>query len=129
SAAFPACLFAQAPAGAVGAPPAPAALAANGLGPRIQFNTENYNAGTNIAGDTILYTFVATNTGDDTLEISGARGSCSCTVVGEGSARNAWTPQRIAPGQFCRIPVEVSTANLRGQIVKTVTVTSNDRER
>ena len=128
SAAFPACLDAQTP-GAVAAPAAPAALSTSGLGPRIQFNTEDYNAGTNLADTPIRYTFLATNTGDDTLEISSVKGSCSCTVVGEGSARNTWTPQRIAPGQSCRIPVEISTANFRGQITKTVTVASNDRTR
>jgi len=129
SAALPAGMSAQTASGAVAGPPAPAAFSTNGVGPRIQFDTENFNAGTNYPGDTLRHTFVATNTGDDILEISDAKGSCSCTVVGEGSASNAWTPQKVAPGQICRIPVEVTTANFRGQIAKIVTVTSNDRTR
>ena len=150
SAAFPAGLPAQTAGGLAAAPLVPAAfstnglgpegifsgsnvndaaLSTNGLGPKIQFNTEDYIAGTNFPGDPFLYTFVATNTGDDTLEISRVQSSCSCTVIGEGSARNAWTLQKVAPGQVCRIPVEVSTANFRGQLIKTVTVTSNDRMR
>ncbi len=110
-------------------PPAPAA-ATNHAGPAIQFNTENYDFGKILAGDPVKYTFVATNTGDDTLEISNARGSCACTVVGEGSAKNAWTLQRVAPGQTCRIPVEIATSNYGAQtIAKFVTVTSNAKAR
>jgi len=129
SAAIPACWSAQAPGGTLPAPAALATLSSNSLGPRIRFNTENYDAGTNLAGVPIRYTFVVTNTGDDTLEISNAIGSCSCTVVGEGSARNAWSLQKVAPGQTCRIPIEIVTDSLRGQINKTVTVISNDRTR
>ncbi|MGA2544117.1 MAG: DUF1573 domain-containing protein [Verrucomicrobiota bacterium] len=116
------CLRAQ-------APPA-AAAATNNSGPRIQFNTEDYDFGKILSGDPIKYTFVATNRGDETLEISNARGSCSCTVVGEGSARNAWTLQKVAPGETCRIPVEIATASFGAQtIAKSVTVTSNDKAR
>jgi hypothetical protein len=108
----------------------PAAAAAPASGPAIRFNTENYNFGKTLAGDPVKFTFVATNTGDDTLEISGATGSCSCTVVGEGSAQNAWTPQKVAPGQICRIPVEIATGNFGGEtITKFVTVSSNDKAR
>jgi hypothetical protein len=129
STAIPAGLPAQTADGMAAAPPAPAALSSNSLGPKIQFNTENYIAGTNLPGDPFRCTFAATNIGDETLEITSVKGSCSCLVVGEGSARNAWTVQEIAPGQICRIPVEVSTTGLRGQLIRTVTVTSNDRTR
>jgi hypothetical protein len=132
SAAIPADLAAQTPGVPAAPPAAPAAVSTNtnGLGARIQFNTESYDFGKILAGDAVKYVFVATNAGDDTLEISNAKGSCSCTVVGEGSARNAWTLQKVAPGQTCRIPIEIATANYRGQkIEKFVTVTSNDKTR
>jgi hypothetical protein len=117
-----ACLRAQAPP--------PSAAATNEAGPRIRFNTENYDFGKILAGDPIKYTFVATNTGDDTLQISNAKGSCSCIVVGEASAKNAWTLQTVAPGQTCRIPVEIATSNYGAQtMIKSVTVTSNDKAR
>ena len=51
SAAVPVWASAQTPGGMVVAPPAPAAVSTSGLGPRIQFNTENYDAGTNLAGE------------------------------------------------------------------------------
>jgi len=130
SAAFPACLSAQAPVGAVAAPPAPAALSANRLGPRIQFNTENYDSGTNLAGDPIRYTFLVTNSGDETLILTNITPSCGCTTIGgttPGSA-TTWTHE-IAPGQTGVIPIQVITSNLRGQINKTVKVNSNDRKR
>jgi hypothetical protein len=130
SAALPVCWSAQGPGGLAAAPPAPAADSTNRLGPRIQFNTENYDFEKIIAGEPVKYTFVAVNTGDETLEISNARGSCTCTVVGEGAARNAWSLQKVAPGQTCRIPVEIATDNYGGQaIAKFVTVNSNDKTR
>jgi hypothetical protein len=129
-AAIPMCLSAQAPGGRVMTPPAPAAVAPAGPGPRIQFNTEDCDFGKVLKGDPVKFIFVATNTGDETLEIKDAKGTCSCTVVGDDLSKSTWTPQKVAPGQTCRIPVEIATGNFVSQpISKLVTVTSNDKTR
>jgi hypothetical protein len=130
-------LFAQALAAVLAAAsslcaqtPPVAAAAVPASGPAIRFNTENYDFGKILKGDPVEYAFLATNVGDETLVISDAKGTCSCTVVGEGSNQNAWTPQQVAPGQTCRIPVQIATGSFWFQTIsKIVEVTSNDKSR
>ena len=135
SAAVPACLFAQTPGGAVAAPPAPPGIAApstNGIGPRIAFNTESFNAGTNIVGDPVHYTFIVTNTGDELLVLSSVHAGCGCTtVINETNSSGAVTTltREIPPGQTGIIPIKIATTGLRGPFSKSVAVTSNDRTR
>ena len=125
SAAIPVCVSAQAPGGRVMIPPAsaavpPAAVSAAGPGPKMQFNTEIYAAGTNMVGDPIRYTFVVTNAGDETLVISNVLPSCGCTTVGGPQSVTTSTPgggtvtltnatwtHEIAPGQTGVIPIQV----------------------
>jgi hypothetical protein len=137
---FAAALPAQTPGGAVAALPAPAVVSSNGVGPRIQFSTEDYNAGTNLAGETIQYTFLVTNTGDAMLVLSNVHAGCGCTIIGKyasgatpgpGSVdglETNWTHE-IAPGQTGIIPLQVNTSNRRGPVDISVEVISNDRTR
>jgi opacity protein-like surface antigen len=57
------------------------------------------------------------NTGNEPLIISGAKGSCGCTVP-------EWSKEPIAPGQSGSIKVKYDTKRI-GKFSKTVTVTSN----
>ncbi len=51
-------------------------------------------------------------------------------MVGDDSTNKAWTPKKVAPGQTCRIHVEIVTDRYAAQsMAKFVTVTSNDKAR
>src|SRR5690348_10516580 len=58
------------------------------------------------------------NTGTEPLIISGAKGSCGCTVPN-------WPKEPIMPGESSQIEIRYDTKRV-GAINKTVTVTSND---
>ena len=58
------------------------------------------------------------NTGTEPLIISGAKGSCGCTVPN-------WPKDPIMPGETGQIEVRYDTKRV-GAINKTITVTSND---
>lgn len=58
------------------------------------------------------------NTGTEPLIISGAKGSCGCTVPN-------WPKEPIMPGESSTIEVRYDTKRV-GSINKTITVTSND---
>jgi len=58
------------------------------------------------------------NTGSEPLIISGAKGSCGCTVPN-------WPKEPIMPGETSQIEVRYDTKRV-GAINKTITVTSND---
>lgn len=58
------------------------------------------------------------NTGTEPLIISGAKGSCGCTVPN-------WPKDPIMPGETSQIEIRYDTKRV-GAINKTVTVTSND---
>jgi hypothetical protein len=118
----------QAPAAAPAAPaiPTPAVAAeepaTNVMGPHIEFSTNIYEFGRVKAGDPVKYTYYFTNTGNALLEVSDVRPSCGCTTAGE------WT-KKVEPGQSGSIPIQFNSANYSGQVFKTVTVTSNDKQK
>ena len=58
-----------------------------------------------------------TNTGDEPLVISNARGSCGCTVPD-------WPKEPVMPGESADIEIRYDTKRL-GKINKTVTITTN----
>ena len=101
-------------------PPAPAIV--DGVGPRIDFATNLYDFGRVKSGDPVKYTYYFTNTGDMLLELTDVHPSCGCTAAGEYT-------KKVEPGHSGQIPIQFNSGNFNGQVVKTVTVTSNDKQK
>lgn len=102
------------------AAPVNAAATAKGIGPRIQFDSLNYDFGTVRAGTKVRHDFVFTNTGDATLQVTGVQPGCHCTTVGE------WTRQ-VEPGKTGVIPIQFDSTGFGGAIYRSPTVTCNDK--
>jgi hypothetical protein len=98
----------------------PDASVTNG-GAKIQFATPVYDFGKVKCGELVKYTYIFTNTGDAMLEVSHVQPSCGCTTAGD------WT-KKVEPGKTGTIPVQFNSQNFNGQVLKTVTVNSNDKQ-
>ena len=88
------------------------------MGPRIQFETMVHDFGKAKSGEQVKYTYVFTNAGDQPLVLSGVQ-ACGCIT-------SEFTKQ-VEPGQAGAVPISFNSANYSGPVVKTVTVTCNDR--
>lgn len=95
--------------------------APNPNGPKMTFDVMEHNFGTIKQGEVTTYEFKFKNTGKEPLVISNAVGSCGCTVP-------EWPKDPIAPGKTGVIKVTFNSTGKMGQIDKTVTLTSNDRD-
>ena len=91
-------------------PPAPIAT--------MTFDETEANFGTIAQGELVQHVFTFTNTGDLPLVISGARGSCGCTVP-------AFPREPILPGESGSILVEFNSKNKSGARNQKVTITAN----
>jgi hypothetical protein len=99
--------------------PAPVAPAGtNAIGPKIQFQTPVYDFGRAQSGEQVKYTYILTNGGDQTLEISGVQ-ACGCITAN-------WT-RSVEPGKTGSIPISFNSTGYGGPVGKTVTVTCNDK--
>lgn len=86
-------------------------------GAEITFEKEIHDYGTIEKGGNAESAFVFTNTGNEPLIITKAKGSCGCTVP-------EWPKEPIAPGAKATIKVKYDS-NRVGPINKTVTISSN----
>jgi hypothetical protein len=86
-------------------------------GPMIKFEEETHDFGDLMQGGDASYVFKFTNTGTADLIISGAKGSCGCTVP-------KWSTDPVPPGGEGEIKVQYDS-NRIGGINKSVTVNSN----
>lgn len=88
--------------------------------PDFKFEVEEYNFGSIKQGDKVTYDFEFTNTGKEPLIISGAAGSCGCTVP-------SYPKEPIAKSAKAVIHVEFNSTGKMGMQDKTVTLTSNSK--
>ena len=88
-------------------------------GPKMQFATPIYDFGKVKSGELVKYTYVFTNVGGATLQVSNVQVTCGCTTAGE------WT-RRVDPGQTGSIPIQFNTVGYGGAVGKSITVTCND---
>ena len=88
-------------------------------GARIQFGTNTLHLGRLAGGTVVRCTFRFTNTGPETLEITGVEPSCGCITAGNWS-------RRVAPGDSGAIPLEINAPNIDSMFSKTVVIKCND---
>lgn len=107
------------PANQAAAQPAAAQPAAP-AGPTttMTFEETEFDFGTVNDGEKVSHTYTFTNTGDEPLILSNAKGSCGCTVP-------SWPREPIAPGATGEITVEFNSKNKKGKRNQKVTITAN----
>ena len=86
--------------------------------PKFQFETDNHDFGKIIQGEKVTYSFQFKNVGKSDLVITGASGSCGCTVP-------SFPKNPIAPGQTGKIDVQFNSEGKKGIQNKTINVSAN----
>lgn len=97
---------------------APAAVAPTGPTTSMSFKETTFDFGTVTEGEMVSHTYKFTNTGNEPLVLSDAKGSCGCTVP-------KWPREPIAPGQSGEITVEFNSKAKVGKRNQKVTITAN----
>lgn len=87
-------------------------------GPQMAFETETVDYGKVKQGSDPFRVFKFKNEGTEPLVITGARGSCGCTVP-------TYPQEPIQPGKTAEIKVRYDTQRIGG-FTKTVTITTNE---
>jgi hypothetical protein len=98
---------------------APAAVSTTAPPPKIRFATPVYDFGKVKCGLMVKYSYVFTNIGGQTLEISAVQPGCGCTTAGE------WT-RKVEPGQTGSVAIQFNSLNFNGPVLKTVSIRCND---
>lgn len=86
--------------------------------PEIKFEEEVFDFGKITQGEVVSHDFTFTNIGTGNLIISGASGSCGCTVP-------KWPKEPVKPGQKGKLNVVFSSEGKKGYQEKTITVVTN----
>jgi hypothetical protein len=89
--------------------------------PSFKFETEEFDFGKIVQGESVTHEFKFVNTGTEPLIISKAEGSCGCTVP-------IYPKEPIMKGQTQVIKVTFNSTGKSGVQDKTVTLTSNAKQ-
>ena len=89
-----------------------------GLTTTIKFDQTEFEYGAVEQGEKIRHVFTFSNTGNEPLIITKAKGSCGCTVPN-------WPKAPILPGESGEIAVVFDTKGKKGKQAKRVTITAN----
>lgn len=84
----------------------------------LEFDHTEYDFGEVTSGEKVAHVFTFTNTGDEPLTLTNAKGSCGCTVP-------QWPRRAIQPGETASMTVEFNSRNKRGKRNQKVTITAN----
>ncbi len=84
----------------------------------MEFGETTFDFGTVQEGEVVSHTFSFTNSGNEALILSDAKGSCGCTVP-------TWPREPIAPGETGEIVVEFNSRGKVGPRNQKVTLTAN----
>ena len=90
----------------------------NGNLPEIKFNEEVFDFGKMTQGERVSHSFYFKNIGSKNLIISGANGSCGCTIP-------QWPKEPIKAGAEEKIDVQFNSEGKSGLQEKTVTLVTN----
>lgn len=86
---------------------------------KIVFKEDSHDFGKVKQGITLTYEFVFRNDGDDTLTIKNVETSCGCTAA-------LVSNKKVEPGKTGKIKVSLDTRGYAGEVVKFVSVESDD---
>lgn len=84
----------------------------------MEFEETEFDFGVIDEGENVSHTYKFTNTGNEPLVITNAKGSCGCTVP-------QWPKEPIQPGESNEIKVEFNSKKKTGKQQKRVTIEAN----
>ncbi len=89
--------------------------------PEIKFDEEMHDFGKLTAGETAVFSFVYTNTGNSDLIVENAESDCGCVRV-------YFSKSSVKPNEKGKIEVEFDSSGLFGRQLKTIEIQSNCKE-
>lgn len=87
--------------------------------PAIKFKREIIDFGTLREGEKAELVFIYTNTGGLPLKIISVESDCGCTLP-------EWSKEALYPGDTARLKALFDSEGFRGNIIKTVSIKTND---